>query len=66
MKLETKINSIEAEIKDNKLVIRSKIPLKILSSAVLNGGLCESNCIVNVQVSEDAGSDLDDHVHKEA
>lgn len=66
MKLETIINSIEVEIKDNKLVIRSKIPLKILSSAVLNGGLCESNCIINVQVSEDAGSDLDDHVHKEA
>jgi adenosylcobinamide amidohydrolase len=66
MKLETKIKSIEAEIKDNKLIIRSKNPLKILSSAVLNGGPCESKCIVNVQVSEDAGSDLDDHVHKEA
>ena len=66
MKLETKIESIEAEIKDNKLIIRSKIPLKILSSAVLNGGPCDSNCVVNVQVSEDAGSDLDDHVHKEA
>ena len=66
MKLETKIKSIEAEIKDNKLIIRSKIPLKILSSAVLNGGPCDSNCVVNVQVSEDAGSDLDDHVHKEA
>ena len=66
MKLETKIESIEAEIKDNKLIIRSKIPLKILSSAVLNGGPCDSNCVVNVQVAEDAGSDLDDHVHKEA
>ncbi len=66
MKLETKIKSIEAEIKDNKLLLRSKIPLQILSSAVLNGGKYESKCIVNVQVSEDAGSDLDDHVHKEA
>ena len=66
MNLETKIDSINAEIKDNKLVIHSKIPLRILSSAVLNGGPCDSKCIVNVQVSEDAGSDLEDHVHKEA
>lgn len=66
MKLETKIKSIEAEIIDNKLILRSKMPLQILSSAVLNGGSYESKCIVNVQVSEDAGSDLDDHVHKEA
>jgi len=66
MKLETKINSVEAEIQDNKLVLRSKTPMKILSSAVLNGGLFDSNCIVNFQVSEDVGSDLDDQVHKEA
>ena len=66
MKLETNIRSVEAEIQDNKLVLRSKTPLKILSSAVLNGGPCDSNCIVNYQVPEDAGSDLDDQVHKEA
>jgi len=66
MKLETGIKSVEAEIQDNKLVIRSKSPLKILSSAVFNGGAKESKCIVNFQVPEDAGSDLDDQVHKDA
>ena len=66
MKLETRIKSVEAEIQENKLVLRSKTPLKILSSAVLNGGPCDSNCIVNFQVPEDAGSDMDDQVHKEA
>ncbi len=66
MKLETRIKAVEAEIQENKLVLRSKTPLKILSSAVLNGGPCDSKCIVNFQVPEDAGSDLEDQVHKEA
>ena len=66
MKLETRIKSVEAEIQENKLVLRSKTPLRILSSAVLNGGPCESNWIVNFQVPEDAGSDMEDQVHKEA
>jgi len=66
MKLETRIKSVEAEIQENKLVFRSKTPLKVLSSAVLNGGSCDSKCIVNFQVPEDAGSDMDDQVHKEA
>lgn len=66
MKLETNIESVEAKIQDNKLILKSKIPLKTLSSAVLNGGSREANCIVNVQVDESAGSDLDDEVHKDA
>lgn len=66
MKLETNIKSIKAEIQDNKLILRSNMPLRILSSAVLNGGAKEANCIVNFQVHEDAGSDIDDTVHKEA
>jgi adenosylcobinamide hydrolase len=66
MKLETRIKSVEAEIDGNKLILRSKTPLKILSSAVLNGGSKEANCIMNFQVPEDAGSDMDDEVHKEA
>ena len=66
MKLETRIKFVEAEIQNNTLILRSKTPLKILSSAVLNGGSKESKCIVNFQVSEDAGSDIDDEVHKEA
>ena len=66
MKLETNIRSVEAEIQGNRLILRSKTPLKILSSAVLNGGSLEANCIMNYQVPEDAGSDMDDEVHKEA
>ena len=59
MKLETKIKSVEAEIQKNKLILRSKTPLKILSSAVLNGGLREANCIVSVQVPEETGLDIE-------
>ncbi len=66
MELETKINSVKAEIQGNKLILRSKKPLKILSSAVLNGGSREADFIMNVQVAEDAGSDMNDEVHKEA
>lgn len=66
MKLETNIRSVEAEIQGNRLILRSKTPLKILSSAVLNGGSLEANCIMNYQVPEDSGSDMDDEVHKEA
>ncbi len=66
MKLETKIESVEAEVQGNKLVVKSKTPMKILSSAVLNGGLQEANYIVSVQVPEDAGSDIDDEVHRKA
>jgi adenosylcobinamide hydrolase len=66
MKLETNIDSVEAKIQDNKLILKSKVPLKILSSAVLNGGTQEANCIVNVQVDESTGSDVDDEVHRDA
>jgi adenosylcobinamide hydrolase len=66
MKLETKIQSIESEIRENKLILKSKTPLRILSSAVLNGGLRDANYIVSVQVREDAGSNIDDEVHREA
>ncbi|MDG6223361.1 MAG: adenosylcobinamide amidohydrolase [Candidatus Bathyarchaeota archaeon] len=66
MKLETNIDSFEAEIQENKLILKSKFPLKILSSAVLNGGTQKANCIINVQVSEDTGSDVDDKVHRDA
>jgi adenosylcobinamide hydrolase len=66
MKLETGINSVDAEIQGNRIILRAKTPLKILSSAVLNGGSKEADCIMNVQVDEDAGSDLNDEVHKDA
>jgi adenosylcobinamide hydrolase len=60
MKLNTRIENIDAEIKNQTLVIWSKTPLKILSSALLNGGLVEANGIINVQVPEGSGSDMND------
>jgi len=63
MKLKTNIKSIEAEIQRGRILVWSKTPLKILSSAVLNGGLQHANGIMIVQVSEDCGSDIADEVH---
>ena len=60
MKLNTGIKDINAEVKNQTLVIWSKKPLKILSSALLNGGLVEANGIINVQVPEGSGSDKND------
>jgi adenosylcobinamide hydrolase len=60
MKLNVEIKNIRAEIKDQTLVVWSKTPLKILSSALLNGGLVEANGIINVQVPEGSGSDKND------
>ena len=54
------IKSIQAEIKDNTLVISSSEPLRVLSSAVLNGGLIEACGIINVQVPEGSGQDKND------
>jgi adenosylcobinamide hydrolase len=60
MKLNVEIKNINAEVKNQTLVIWSKTPLKILSSALLNGGLVEANGIINVQVPEGSGSDKSD------
>jgi adenosylcobinamide hydrolase len=60
MKLNVEIENINAEVKKQTLVIWSKTPLKILSSALLNGGLVEANGIINVQVPEGSGSDKSD------
>ncbi|MGD0645659.1 MAG: adenosylcobinamide amidohydrolase [Candidatus Bathyarchaeia archaeon] len=60
MKFNVKIEGIEAEVKDSSLVIWSKTPMRILSSAVLNGGLKDANGIINVQVSENCGNDKND------
>ena len=66
MKLNTNIKSIEAKTYRDKLLVLSKVPLKTLSSAVLNGGLREADGIMIVQVSEDCGSDITDEVHNNA
>ncbi len=60
MKFNVGIESIKAEVKDNILVISSKEPLRVLSSAVLNGGLMEAQGIINVQVPEGSGEDKND------
>ncbi len=60
MKFDVGIEEIEAEVKDNILVIRSSKPLTVLSSAVLNGGLTEAHAIINVQVPEGSGEDKND------
>ncbi len=60
MKIEVKIQGVEAEVNDNILVIHSTQPLKVLSSAIYNGGLKEANAILNIQVPEGLGSDKND------
>ena len=60
MKLNTGIENITAEVKNQILIVWSKNPLKILSSALLNGGLVEANGIINVQVPEGSGKDMND------
>jgi iron complex transport system ATP-binding protein len=54
---EIKIDGISAEIRENAIVINSDIPLKALSSAVLNGGFIESQSILNYQVPLDYSHD---------
>jgi adenosylcobinamide amidohydrolase len=66
MKLETGIKSIQADVQEDMLILCSKIPLKILSSAVLNGGLQEAKCIVSVHVPEETGLNMEDDVHRDA
>lgn len=63
MKLGTIIKSVQIEIKQDRLVVQSTVPLKTLSSAALNGGLREADVVLNIQVPEDCGKREDDEVH---
>jgi len=60
MRLHTSIENVNAEVDKNRLVIISKSPLKVLSSAGLNGGLVKANGITNIHVTED----LKDELHR--
>ena len=60
MRVYTSIEGVNAEVDKNKLVILSKRSLKVLSSAVLNGGLTKANAIININVSEHR----DEEIHK--
>lgn len=62
LNIETNIEAIEAKIQRGNLAIYSKAPLKILSSAVLNGGLRDANWIVSVHIPENGSKD--DEVHR--
>jgi adenosylcobinamide hydrolase len=60
MRLHTPIGSINAKVDKNKLVILSERPLKVLSSAALNGGLVKANGIVCIQFIEER----DEEIHR--
>ncbi len=71
MRLYTSIESVNAEVDKNKLVIFSKRPLEVLSSAVLNGGFTKANAIISIHVpvhhDEDlyrSSEDLDKEIHE--
>jgi len=71
MRLCTSIESVKAEVDKNKLVIFSKRPLEVLSSAVLNGGFTKANAIISIHVPEDrdenlhrSAEDLDKEIHE--
>jgi len=65
LNLDTNIEAIEAKIQRGSLEIYSKAPLKILSSAVLNGGLRDANWIVSVHVPENGSKDEEVHRNPE-
>ena len=58
MRLHTSIEDVNAEVDKNRLVIMSKSPLKVLSSAGLNGGLVKANGIINIHVTEDIRDEI--------
>jgi len=47
------IKGVKGEIRKDFLIIKSEVPLKTMSSAVLNGGLRDANAIINCQVPKD-------------
>jgi adenosylcobinamide hydrolase len=60
MSINSNIEGVSAEVKGNILVIKSKSPLKVLSSAIYNGGLKNVEAVLNIQVAEGSGSDKTD------
>ena len=60
MNVDPKIKDIHAQIEGNILVIKSAIPLRILSSAIFNGGLTDANAVLNIQVPEGLGNEKTD------
>jgi iron complex transport system ATP-binding protein len=52
------IEGINAEIRENTLIIDSESPLRTLSSAVVGGGFRSTRFVLNTHVSKDYRSDL--------
>jgi len=48
--IDPKIGKVKCEIQKNTLIVRFDEPIKVLSSAVLNSGLCEARAIINHHV----------------
>ncbi|NVM03920.1 MAG: phosphatidylglycerophosphatase A [Candidatus Helarchaeota archaeon] len=52
-KLESRIKGIDISVSDKNIIVKSSVPLNILSSAVLNGGITKSKYIINHYVPKD-------------
>jgi len=50
MKIDVKIRGVKCDIHKDTLIVRFDEPMKVLSSAVLNGGLCKARVIINRHV----------------
>jgi adenosylcobinamide amidohydrolase len=53
LRLNVPIQGVEAEIIGDTLAIQLEVPLKTLSSAVLNGGFVEARAIINQHIPKD-------------
>ena len=53
MKIDIPIRNLSAEVKNRTLVVSYSKPFKVMSSAVLNGGLGQVRSIINCQVPTD-------------
>jgi adenosylcobinamide hydrolase len=60
MAINSSIKGVSAEVKGNILVIKSNPSIKVLSSAIFNGGLKIAEAVLNIQVPEGSGSDKND------
>lgn len=47
------LSDIDVEVNSDYILVKSDDPLKVLSSAVFNGGFCEGRYILNYRVEED-------------
>lgn len=53
MQIDLPMDSVTCRLGEDALIVLFEEPVKVLSSAVLNGGLCETKAIANIHVSRD-------------